>query len=152
MPSHHTHPPFRVEATTTFNDFQLPDGYSGVSELVTMCGHTGTHIDSLGHVADCGRLYGGVPVGDAIRNGSLRTLGVEEVEPVVGRGVLVDAAGRRGVELLAPEVGIGAAELEAIATERGLTIGRGDLQSVASGAEFSDVQAGPNGMLVAPSA
>src|SRR5437867_362526 len=75
--------------------------------VATEIGQTGTQFDGLGHlgVASNGpgdknemRYYNGfteTEIGDVY---GLKKLGVEKLHPIVARGILIDAAGARGVE------------------------------------------------------
>jgi len=101
MPGHPNHPPFIFTLMRRHGDVCRPNGYSSANELVVLSGHTGTHLDGLGHISEEGKLYGAVDaVEDQTSAGGLRSRGVETVAPIVARGVLLDVALRRGVDVL----------------------------------------------------
>jgi kynurenine formamidase len=97
-----SHPPFRMALLRRHGDSVRADGMSGANELITLGGHTGTHIDALAHVSSHGQLHGGIDAQAASSGGRFRELGVETVAPLIGRGVLLDVPAARGCETLEP--------------------------------------------------
>ncbi|SFJ32966.1 Kynurenine formamidase [Amycolatopsis sacchari] len=100
MPCSPTHPGFHLALARRHGDVARPDGMTGAHELLVLGGHVGTHMDALSHVAVDGRFHGGAPA--VVENGRYRSHGIDEVAPLVCRGVLVDVPARRGVARLAP--------------------------------------------------
>lgn len=91
--------------------------------------HSGTHIDALAHQAENLTLHGGIHVDEGVQTSAgFRQLGVETMGPVVARGVLLDVAGE---ERLAPDYGIGPADLERAAAT--VEIRAGDVVLVRTG-------------------
>jgi len=138
MPNHDSHPPYLFTPYLRYGDFALGDGYSGTNELIVMSGHSGTHLDSFAHVACHGRLYGGhdmtvEQVGGGIAGRGIRHHGIDAVAPIVRRGVLLDVAAHRGVDVLPPAHPIDAAELQAAAAAAGVEVGAGDCVLVRTG-------------------
>src|SRR5712691_7721381 len=100
---------------------------TGSSGVLTMMEHTGTHIDALCHQA-CGlKLFGGVAVEDAETPAGYTRHGVEEVPPLLTRGILVDVAGWKGVGRLPNRYSISADELRACAAAQGVELRAGDV-------------------------
>ncbi|MGD0715536.1 MAG: cyclase family protein [Gaiellaceae bacterium] len=62
--------------------------------------HTSTHIDGLVHVQAENRIYGGDFVSDARDDRGWKKHGMETVPPLVGRCVMLDVAGVKGVDAL----------------------------------------------------
>src|SRR5512139_2611370 len=60
MPHHPNHPPFAFTLTKKHGDIMYPGEVSAANCLFTTGGHTGTHLDSLGHVSHKGVLCGNV--------------------------------------------------------------------------------------------
>src|SRR5580704_11849961 len=79
---------------------------TSASGVLTMMEHSGTHIDALCHQSCDLRLFGGVPVEEVETPAGFKELGVETVAPLLGRGVLLDVAGWKGVSELPPLYGI----------------------------------------------
>jgi kynurenine formamidase len=75
-------------------------GFAVDTVLVATHGTT-THLDALCHVWEDGTLYNGFPAADIRHDGAL-TLGIENLDGLVTRGVLLDVARLRGVATLAP--------------------------------------------------
>jgi kynurenine formamidase len=106
---------------------------SGASGTLLMMEHTGTHIDALSHQAAELTLFGGVRVEDAETPAGFTKLGVETIPPLVRRGVLLDAAGFKGVERLPPRSAITADDLAGCAAAQGVAVRAGDVLLVRTG-------------------
>ncbi|WP_030903588.1 cyclase family protein [Streptomyces sp. NRRL F-5126] len=102
MPVSPTHPAFQFALRERHGDVVRADGITGSHEMIVLGGHVGTHMDALCHVAVDGRLFGGIPVADALRGGRYTAHGIDQVPPLVRRGVLFDVPTMRGVDRLAP--------------------------------------------------
>ncbi len=133
MPHWPTHPPFLYSLSKGHGDIVLEGGGSSAAEVITLGGHVGTHIDALCHFSRNGRLFGGA---EAERNQSpergLAVGSIDQVGPIVRRGVLLDAAAD-GDAILPPSRAITAAELEAAAARAGVAVERGDVVLVRAG-------------------
>ena len=90
MPQSPNHPQFRMVLERRHGDMSRPDGSSAANEMIVTGGHVGTHIDALCHVSYRGTLHGGVDAATAQAGGGFAELGVETIEPIVRRGVLLD--------------------------------------------------------------
>ncbi len=67
---------------------------TSASALLVMTEHSGTHMDALCHQAFDGRLNGGLEVTPRVQTSvGFTALGIDTVEPIVRRGVLLDVAG-----------------------------------------------------------
>lgn len=94
-------------------------------------GHT--HIDALCHVAYEGRLYNGVAADSVtVEGASVDTIDVLK-NGLVGRGVLLDVPGVRGVPWLEPGECVFREDLEAAERKQGVTVGEGDVLFVRTG-------------------
>ncbi|MBC7705002.1 MAG: cyclase family protein, partial [Rhodoferax sp.] len=102
-----------------------PGGFQFAEDSVVMPLHIGTHVDALCHAWYDDKLYNGY-LGDTIRSttGAAR-LGVEEMPPIVTRGVLLDMVRLKGRVLVAGEA-ITPADMDAAAAQAGVQPGRGD--------------------------
>ncbi len=76
--------------------------------LATNIGQVGTQFDGFGHIgvqvgADGDqtemRFYNGFTAHEIEDEGGLKKLGIEKLHPIVGRGILIDVAGAKDVEL-----------------------------------------------------
>jgi kynurenine formamidase len=137
------HPPFRMSLTRRHGDTVRADGSSAANELIVTGGHTGTHVDALAHVSYRGELCGGVSADEAQRGGRFREHGVDAMEPMVCRGVLLDVAGLHGTDVLPGGYGITEDDLSAAAEKVGVEVRTGDVALVRSGwsRNFDDAEA-----------
>ncbi len=137
------HPPFRMSLMRRHGDMVREDGSSAANELIVTGGHTGTHVDALAHVSYRGELYGGVSADEAQRGGRFREHGVDAMEPMVCRGVLLDVAGLHGTDVLPGGYGITEDDLAAAAEKAGVEVRSGDVALVRSGwsRNFDDAEA-----------
>ena len=127
------HPPFRMALMRRHGDSMRADGSSGANELITMGGHTGTHIDALCHVSVGMKLHGGIDAADASRGGRFSKLGVETVAPTVGRGVLLDVPRAIGSETLEGGHRVTAAEIEFTCKSQSVEVRAGDAVLIRTG-------------------
>ena len=155
MPHWPTHPPFLFSLAKGHGDIVLEGGVSSASEVITLGGHVGTHIDALCHFSRNGRLFGGAEVepNQTVERG-LAVGGIDQVVPIVRRGVLLDAAtpdaasneaaasnanaasNKAATEttgILPPAYAITAAHLEEAATRAGVAVEAGDVVLIRTG-------------------
>ena len=133
MPVSPNHPAFETAMMRRHGDVVRPDGGSAANEMITLGGHVGTHIDALGHVSQDGMLHGGVEAAGAQTNRGLAALGIDTVEPIVGRGVLLDVAASQAVECLPPAYEITVEDLEASERAGGVEVREGDSVLIRTG-------------------
>ena len=106
----------------------------GVSdEIITMHSHSGTHIDSLCHVWYDHHLYNGFDPDEHVSSDGATRNGIENVPALVGRGVLLDIAGWKGVDSLQLAEPISATDLDQCAASQNVTIQAGDIVLVNTG-------------------
>jgi kynurenine formamidase len=133
MPQSSEHVPFRMAISRRHGDRVRVDGTSGASEIIVTGGHVGTHVDALAHVSHDGLLHGGVDAGAACVGGRYEEGGVELVEPMLGRGILLDVPRVLGVDLCEAAYEITVEDLEASLAQTGLTPSPGDVILVRTG-------------------
>lgn len=133
MPCSPNHPGFRMALQRRHGDGVRADGSSAANELIVTGGHVGTHVDALGHVSYRGELHGGASAADAQRGGRLTSHGIDELDPVVCRGVLLDVAALHGVDVLDGGYGVTPDDLAAAADRAGVTVAPGDVALVRTG-------------------
>jgi kynurenine formamidase len=137
MPVHPAHKPGYFYALhRRHRDSYRPDQHgrrSGASGILTMMEHSGTHIDALCHQACDLTLYGGVKVDEVERTDGYRELGAETMRPLLGRGVLLDVAGLKGVAQLPENYAITADDLIAAARAAAVTLEPGNVLLVRTG-------------------
>jgi kynurenine formamidase len=106
---------------------------SGASGVLTMMEHSGTHIDALCHQASDLTFHGGIAVEDVERADGYGALGAETIRPIFGRGVMLDVAGLKGVDLLPQHYAISDDDLVASARAAGVAVRKGDVLLVRTG-------------------
>jgi kynurenine formamidase len=106
---------------------------SSASGVLTMMEHSGTHIDALCHQA-CGlKMFGDIPVDGQETSAGFTKLGIDNVAPLLRRGVLLDVAGWKGQSMLAPKYAITAEDLMACARAQNVEVQAGDVLLVRTG-------------------
>lgn len=110
-----------------------PNKVTGNDDRVTTHLGIGTQIDGLGHIGIDGVHYNGVPRSDIVRPDGLIRYGAENIPPIVTRGVMLDMAAYRGVEVNEPIDSFGAADLQAAAEAQGVEIRAGDVVLIHTG-------------------
>lgn len=134
IPHGPTHSPFLFSLTKQHGQVVYREGASSANDVFSMGSHVGTHIDALGHASKDGRLHGGIQA-DAVQSfrGGLSRLGVDEVPPLITRGVLLDIAALHGREELDADHDITAGDLEAACQAQSVTVEPGDAVLIRTG-------------------
>ena len=96
-------------------------------------GQVGTQFDGLGHIGIGDLFYNGNRRADFARAEGLTKLGIENVGPIVTRGVLIDVARYKGVAQLPPTYEITAADLQGALKAQKVEIRAGDVALVHTG-------------------
>jgi kynurenine formamidase len=133
MPCSPNHPGFRMSLIRRHGDMVRPDGGSAANEMIVTGGHVGTHVDALSHVSHDGLLHGGVDAAAAQVGGRFRELGAEHTPALLTRGVLLDVAATKGVDVLPAGYGVTPEDLAAAAERAGVPLRRGDVALVRTG-------------------
>jgi kynurenine formamidase len=133
VPQSPHHPDFRLVLPRRHGDRVRSDGSSGANDLLITGSHVGTHIDALCHISHRGLLHGGIDAAQAQSNVGFLQLGIETVEPIVSRGLLLDVARVLGVDCCAPDYEVTVDDLEAALGLTGVTPVPGDVLLVHTG-------------------
>ena len=72
--------------------------YSG--SAVSMYTHMGTHIDTLNHFGLNGKIWNGYEAQEYLGDKGWLVTGAEAIPPIIARGVLIDVAAAKGVDML----------------------------------------------------
>jgi kynurenine formamidase len=113
---------------------KLPAGGRGIADDALMLSPHGTttHMDALCHMWTGKQIYNG-HASSRIRSYGATRCGMENVEGVVTRGILLDVPAFRGVDVLDPADRITVADLEAMSARAGVTVGQGDAIVIRTG-------------------
>ena len=110
--------------------------WAGASERIELAfhGYSVTHLDSLAHYFWDGRMYNGRSAALVTESEGAQQLAVtDQPAGIVGRGVLLDVAHRRGVDWLEPGEGVLPSELDAVASAQGVELRPGDIVLLRTG-------------------
>ncbi|NIA24070.1 MAG: cyclase family protein [Gammaproteobacteria bacterium] len=134
MPLFPGHPPFQVLNYRTPPGIRAEGaqpwgppnevGLGYMAEYVMATSHSGAHVDALAHmtIGEDDHWYGGGNTGEHLTDKGPSVGDAEKLPPFFTRGVLLDAAGYRGVAALPAGSPVGADELEAIAAWEGVEV------------------------------
>jgi kynurenine formamidase len=130
-------PPFAASLVNTHKQTKgwIPEIAFAADMMFFSGQHGAPTIDALGHISHGGKLFGGLPAEENEAPNGLLALGIETYpkERYLNRGVLLDVARHKGVEILAPGYEITAADLEATAKAQGVEIRAGDSVLIRTG-------------------
>jgi kynurenine formamidase len=134
MPHYPLHPPFAFSLARKHGDAVYGENVSAAAEIYTTGGHTGTHLDSLGHISIDGRLFSGIEASKVQDYPTgLKKRGIDETPPIMGRGLLLDIAGLKGVEALAGGYTVTPDDFKEALAQHALKIDEGDTILVRTG-------------------
>ena len=129
--------PVHVMGTIDHPDLGDPEDNAMVphfsDDMVIMGLQAATHWDGLSHVSYGHKLYNGVPASSITARGGAEVLGIEHVRTLVGRGVLLDIAGSKGLERLPDDHEVTGGDLDTAAEWAGLRIQPGDIVLIRTG-------------------
>jgi len=109
-----------------------PEWIRASEDRVEMALQCATHWDALAHVSYGGRLYNGFPATSVSDQGAGHC-GIHLVKSLVSRGVLLDVARARGMEVLEPGYPISPSDLDAALEMARVTLQPGDVVLVRTG-------------------
>ena len=114
--------------------FRNPPGERGsADDVVAMHSHSGTHMDALCHIWYDNQLFNGYSAAEHVTSTGATRNAIHNVPFIVGRGLLLDIAGWKGVDHLELGEAITAADLDACAAAQGVTVQPGDLLLLRTG-------------------
>lgn len=114
--------------------------YTG--DAISMYTHMGTHIDALNHFGLDGKIWNGFTPEQHLGDKGWKKTGAETIPPVIGRGVLIDVAGAKGLPVLDRNYRITRADLEAALARQAVTLQSGDVVLIRTGqmTHFADAK------------
>lgn len=105
--------------------------YTGTA--LSMYAHTGTHIDALNHFGLDGKIYNGFRPDEHLGDRGWNRTGAETLPPIVARGIMIDVAAFKGVDMLPTSYHITRADLAGALKAQGSEIQQGDVVLVRTG-------------------
>lgn len=136
MPVYHQHIPYSLALHRRHGDphpKKREDGSSFANEVIVTSGHSGTHIDALGHFSRNGCLHGGIKVSEVETRDGYRELNAADIPPIIQPAVVLDVAAARGVDCLGPAEEISVADMERALALSGSEIKAGDAVLIRTG-------------------
>lgn len=112
------------------------DTVTSATDAIAIGCHTGTHVDSLSHIARGGRAFDGTDIrlpGRQSDAGGVRLEHGVELHPVVARGILLDFPGLLGRERITADSRLTPDDIESCARWAGVEIGPGDAVLIRTG-------------------
>lgn len=106
-------------------DFGWPLVYN--DDLAQLWFGTGPQIDGLGHLGESGVYYNCNKAVDFVHITGLKKLGIHNIPPLIGRGVMVDMAKYFGVAAMDGGQVITSEDIQAAASQQGVEFREGDV-------------------------
>ena len=145
MPLFGSHPPFQVSMYRTpaglVGDGEQPWGpvnevnLGYMAEVVSGTSHSGAHVDALAHITigPDSHWYGGASAHEHLGDRGPKVGDGSKLPHFITRGVMLDVAGYRGVEVLPAHEPIYADELQAVASAQNVEVRAGDIVMIRTG-------------------
>ncbi|WDH33333.1 cyclase family protein [Pseudomonas chlororaphis] len=105
--------------------------YTG--SAVSMYAHMGTHIDALNHFGLDGKIWNGFRADQHLGDRGWNVTGAEKLPPIVARGVLIDVAAAKGVDMLADNYRVTRADLQEALKAQKVSLEKGDVVLIRTG-------------------
>jgi kynurenine formamidase len=124
---------FDVHTKRTF--MNPPSNRRGSNEEIVIAeiGQVGTQFDAFSHQTIENSLYNCIKIDDVATRGGFTRLGVEKVGSLMTRGVMIDVAGLKGVEMLPDTYEITVKDLQDALARQNLTLQPGDAVLIHTG-------------------
>lgn len=107
--------------------------WSNEEMVTTELGQVGTQIDGFGHQTIGNSLYNCFTLDETMTRNGFTKLGIETMGTLMTRGVLIDVAALKGVEMLSEHYEITAQDLQDALTRQNLTLQPGDAVIINTG-------------------
>jgi kynurenine formamidase len=139
--SHGLHAGMPIQSTRRFEVFtKRTTEYFGTNRrgsneelVVSEIGQVGTQFDAFAHQTHEDSLYNCFKLDDIATRTGFTKLGVEKVGAIMTRGVMIDVAGYKGVDMLGDTYEITVADLEGALKKEELTLQPGDAVIIHTG-------------------
>ena len=105
--------------------------YTGAA--ISMYTHMGTHIDALNHFGLDGRIWNGFSAREHLGDRGWTRAGAENIPPIVARGVLIDVAAAKGVDMLPDGYRITRDDLVTALARQQVSLAEGDVVLIRTG-------------------
>ncbi len=124
--------PWHSNSTSRDTSGAVRRGMSDDTLLLQYHGST-THIDALSHMWYGHHLYNGFEDTGFSPNGGATRCAIEKAGPIVGRGVLLDLAGYKDVDMLPISYAVTPEDIEGCCRKQGIAVRSGDIVLMRTG-------------------
>src|SRR5262245_28178809 len=124
---------FDVHLKRTFMNPQSNNRGSNEEMVLSEIGQVGTQLDGFAHQTHGNSLYNCFKVDEVATRTGFSKLGIHNVGVLITRGVLIDVAGFKGVEMLGDNYEITVEDLEGALKKQNLTLQAGDAVIIHTG-------------------
>ena len=127
-------PPFHMWMTHTPRGMRVenlspaggPPNMSLYDDAYTLSSHTGTHIDALNHLGRGQKIFNGFDASDHLSDKGWTKAGTDTIPPIITRGILIDVAGEKGVDMLPASYEITVEDLQRVMKKQGISLQKND--------------------------
>jgi len=105
--------------------------YTGAA--ISLYTHMGTHIDTLNHFGLNGKIWNGFSAEEHLGDHGWKVAGAETIPPIIARGVLIDVAAAKGVDMLADGYRVTREDLRKTLDKQGVELRKGDVVLMRTG-------------------
>lgn len=105
--------------------------YTGAA--ISLYTHMGTHIDSLNHFGLDGKIWNGFKAKEHLGDRGWQLAGAENIPPIIARGVLIDVAAAKGVDMLPAGYRVNRDDLIDALREQDVELRTGDVVLIRTG-------------------
>jgi kynurenine formamidase len=124
---------FDLHTKRTFMNPQSNNRGSNEETVISEIGQVGTQFDGFSHQTHGNSLYNCFKVDEIATRSGFSKLGIHNVGALFTRGVLIDVAGFKGVDMLGDSYEITVEDLEGALKKQNLTISAGDAVIIHTG-------------------
>jgi kynurenine formamidase len=105
------------------------------SAALFLSDNVGTQIDGLGHITEGAdnHFYNGFKESEGAGDFGMRKADADTIPPIIGKAVLIDVAGWKGVDALPANFAIGPRDLQAALAKQGVDVEPGDIVMIRTG-------------------
>jgi len=105
--------------------------YTGAA--ISMYTHTGTHIDALSHFGLDGKIWNGFRANEHLGDRGWQVGSASSIPPIIARGILIDVAAAKGMEMLPNGYRVTRDDLVAALDRQGVQLREGDVVLIRTG-------------------
>jgi kynurenine formamidase len=124
---------FDVHVKRTFLNQPANKRGSNEEVVISEIGQVGTQLDGFAHQSHEDSLYNCFKISEISARGGFSKLGIHQLGTVFGRGVLIDVAAYKGVDMLPDTYEITVEDLEGALKKQGTTLQAGDAVLINTG-------------------